>query len=341
MKKMFKNKPTVSARIGLLIAHAVTEMGYSSKSLSTVAGFESAITADSDARIPLHIENQLWDEAEKTCNDADFGLHAAEFVRPGAFDVLDYAVRTAPTLGSALSRMVRYNSLLHDLAVFNVIDRSDTVTVEHHFGFADISPCRHASEFTLASLLVIGKQITGQSLNPLAVTFSHSKPVHLTEHLRIFGVKPVFGTATSSLTLPSSVLAYPIVSSDSGLSRIVIAHAEQLLAATARVMPDIRDTVRIYLEENFAQGPKTLAQVAQHMCMSERSLQRRLATNGTTFAKLLEDVRKELALRYIADRRLAIGEIAYLLGFAELSPFHRAFKRWTGMTPAIARQTHM
>jgi AraC-like DNA-binding protein len=117
-----------------------------------------------------------------------------------------------------------------------------------------------------------------------------------------------------------------------------MAHAEQLLVNAARAMPNITTTVRNYLAENMAQGPKTLSQLAEQMRMSERSLQRRLESEGTRFAKLADEVRKELALRYIADRRLALGEVAYLLGFAEPSPFHRAFKRWTGMTPAVARQ---
>lgn len=82
----------------------------------------------------------------------------------------------------------------------------------------------------------------------------------------------------------------------------------------------------------------TLRQVAQRLHLSERSLQRRLDAEGTRFADLVDEVRRELALRYIADERLALGEVAYLLGFAEPSPFHRAFKRWTGTTPTAARR---
>jgi AraC-like DNA-binding protein len=72
--------------------------------------------------------------------------------------------------------------------------------------------------------------------------------------------------------------------------------------------------------------------------VSERSLQRRLDAEGTSFAQLVDEVRRDLALRYVADARIALGEVAYLLGFAEPSPFYRAFKRWTGMTPSAARR---
>jgi AraC-like DNA-binding protein len=338
MKNISQRNPTVLARIGLFISHAAAEKGVFAQELLKATGFESTVYTDPDARIALALETQLWNTAAELSNDADFGLHAAEMVRPGAFDVFDYVVRTAPDLGSALGRMVRYNKLVHDLAVFNVVERHDTICIEHHFSFADMRPSRHASEFTLASLLIIGGQMTGQLLKPLAVTFPHSKPDRITDHLQIFGVAPVFGAELSSLTLPRSVLECPIADADAGLSRIVMAHAEQLLVNAARAMPNITTTVRNYLAENMAQGPKTLSQLAEQMRMSERSLQRRLESEGTRFAKLADEVRKELALRYIADRRLALGEVAYLLGFAEPSPFHRAFKRWTGMTPAVARQ---
>ena len=335
MKDFSRHAPTVSAKVGLFIAHAASKAGVPEQQLFKITGFTPS--TDPDARIPIALEIELWNTAAKLSNDADFGLHAAESIRPGAFDVFDYAVRTAPDLASALQRMVRYNRLVHDLAVFNVVERADGVCIEHRFNSADIRPCRHASEFTLASLLIIGEQMTGHALRPLAVGFAHSQPDRTTEHLRIFGVMPIFDAPASSLTLPRPVLALPIPDADPGLSRIVMAHAEQLLAATARAMPDIVTAVRSYLAEHMALGPKTLPQVAAHMHMSERSLQRRLANEGTQFAKLADDVRKELALRYISDRRLALGEVAYLLGFAEPSPFHRAFKRWTGMTPAAAR----
>jgi len=337
MKSVSRPAPTVSAKVGLFIAHAASKTGVPEQQLFKATGFTPS--NDPDARIPLALETELWNTAEKLSNDADFGLHAAENIRPGAFDVFDYAVRTAPNLASALQRMVRYNRLVHDLATFNVVEQSNKISIEHRFSSADIRPCRHASEFTLASLLVIGEQMTGHTLRPHAVSFAHSQPERTTEHLRIFSVMPSFDAPISSLTLPLSVLALPIPDADPGLSRIVMAHAEQLLVAMSSTMPDTVTAVCDYLTQHMAQGPMTLSQVAAHMHMSERSLQRHLANEGTQFAKLADDVRKELALRYISDQHLALGEVAYLLGFSEPSPFHRAFKRWTGMTPAAARKT--
>jgi AraC-like DNA-binding protein len=138
--------------------------------------------------------------------------------------------------------------------------------------------------------------------------------------------------------LAGELLDRPVPTADPGLSRIVTAHAEQLLAALAPAADMLTARVRRQLAEGMANGPMTLTQVARRLHLSERSLQRRLEAEGTRFAQLVDEVRRELALRYIADERLALGEVAYLLGFAEPSPFHRAFKRWTGTTPLAARR---
>ena len=102
----------------------------------------------------------------RTVADTLFGLHAAAAIRPGAFDVLDYAVRTAPDLRTALQRLARYNRLVHDLASFEVITAGDAVRVEHHFEGQGARPCRHAAEFTLASLVVVASQRVASQCGP-------------------------------------------------------------------------------------------------------------------------------------------------------------------------------
>lgn len=326
---------SVSARIGLFIMHAAQAQNISPQTLALHTDFNPSDYADPDARIPLTLETLLWNTAAILCNDEDFGLHAAEWIRPGVFDVFDYAVRTAPNLDEAMQRLIRYNRLVHDLAAFNLIKHGETVRIEHRFTSPGTHPCRHASEFTLASLLTIAEQMTGVRLKPLALTFAHPKPKQISEHARIFGKTPGFDSTVTSLTLPREILSYPVIEAYPGLSRIVMAHAEKQLAAASA--PDITTIVRSHLAASMAQGPLTLSQIAQKMHLSERTLQRRLESEGVHFSHLSDEVRKELALRYIADPHLSMGEVAYLLGFSETSSFHRAFKRWTGMTPVRAR----
>ncbi len=330
--------PQVSARIGALIVQVAAARGADAQRLMLDAGFAPRWLNDPEARMPLAVEERLWNRAAEVTGDPLFGLHAAEAIRPGAFDVLDYAVRTAPDLRTALQRLARYNRLVHDLAGFEVQPDGDAVRIEHRFEGGAIRPCRHAAEFTLASLVVVASQISGQTVRARAVDFAHPAAGEPEAYSSVFGVTPRFDASVSCLVLAASVLDRPVPAADPTLSRIVTAHAEQLLAAQTPVQESIAAQVRRQIAEGVANGPVTLSTIARRLHLSERSLQRRLDEEGTRFADLVDEVRRELALRYIADERLALGEVAYLLGFAEPSPFHRAFKRWTGTTPAAARR---
>jgi len=333
----------VLARIVGLLVQAAQARGVAAPALLAGSGVDPARLADPDARIPLATETALWERAALLSGDPCFGLHAAAQVRPGAFDAMDYAVRTAPTLLDALQRLARYNRLVHDVADFRVIDAGARVRVEHGFASPGHRPGRQASEFTLAALPVVATQMAGGvPVRPLQVQFAHAVPPDLAPDLApyraVFGVTPDFGADVNALSFDAATLRRPLHGADPGLSRIVTAHAERLLAALAPPQPGLAGQVRRLVVDGLADGPPTLGQVARRLHQSERSLQRRLAAEGCRFAGLVEQVRRELAQRYIADPRLALGEVAYLLGFAEPSPFHRAFKRWTGMTPAAARR---
>ena len=330
--------PHVSARIGTLIVQVAAARGVDPQRLMGEAGFAPGWVADAEARMPLAVEERLWERAAELTADPLFGLHAAAAIRPGAFDVLDYAVRTAPDLRAALHRLARYNRLVHDLASFEVLPAGDAVRIEHRFDGAGARPCRQAAEFTMASLVVVASQMGSRPVQALAVEFAHAQPGPAEDYAVVFGVRPRFDAPVSCLVLSAEVLDRPVPAADPGLSRIVTAHAEQLLAAQDPAPDALAAQVRRQLAEGMAEGPMTLTQVARRLHVSERSLQRRLDAEGTSFAQLVDEVRRDLALRYVADARIALGEVAYLLGFAEPSPFYRAFKRWTGMTPSAARR---
>jgi len=319
-----------------MIVRSAAASGADTTALCTATRFDPTTAADPDARIPIAAETALWDEAARMTGDSAFGLHTAERIGPGAFDVLDYAVRTAPTLRSALERLARYNALVHDVAVFTIRDAGDVTRIEHSLLHGTQSP--HAAEFTLASLLVIGRQMSGAPLAAREVDLRHLAPASTAEHERLFGVRPRFGTEVNALELDRAALARPLPAADPMLSDVIVRHAEALLAARPAPTTLIADRVRRMLAEALGEGAVSLATIATRLKMSERSLQRRLSDEGTTFDAVVEEMRRDLALRYLGDRNVAIAEVAYLLGYSEPSAFHRAFKRWTGATPAEMRR---
>jgi len=336
----------LSARIGAMIVHSAAASGVDPKALEAATGFRTDLAADPDARIPLALETALWAEAERLSGDPDFGLHTALRIQPGAFDVLDYAVRTAPTLRVALDRLARYNRLEHDAAVFSLSAEMAPggvalTRVAHTFRGGvpgqTLGQHRHSITFTLASLIVIGQQMSGAPLIPREVTFQNAAAGDLAAQARVFGVAPRYGARDNAVAFIAADLERPVPAADPRLWRIIERHAEALLATRPEPTQGLSARVLATLMATLSEGPPTLAATATRLRLSERSLQRHLRDEGTTFDALLERLRRDLAQSYLADPRLSIAEVAYLLGYSEPSAFHRAFRRWTGVTPGELR----
>jgi AraC-like DNA-binding protein len=302
--------------------------------------FDLATALEPDSYIALELETRLWDLAAELTADEAFGIHAAEGVKPGAFGLLDYIVRSAGTVRASLERLARYNRIVHDAAVFTLKESGTQVRVEHDLG--GVPQSRHAAEVTLATLVVIARQTTSDDFSPRRVEFRHARPssVAEAEARRVFRVEPVYASNVNALEFESVELDRVIQSADPNLSRVVAFHAEAALAARPEPYASIGHRVRRLLMAALSDTPAeaTLSRVAAELHMSERTLQRHLADDGSSFDALLDETRNELALRYLSDEKFAIAEIAYLLGYSEPSAFHRAFKRWTGKTPAQVRE---
>jgi len=328
----------VAASIGAMILATARARGADATALAEHASFDARLATDPDARIPLAVETELWDEAARVTGDSSFGIHAAEALRPGLFDVMDYAVRTAPSLRVSLERLARYNRLVHDAAVFTLIHEGEALRVEHSLG--GVGQSRHAAEFTLASLVVVGSQLRGAPVRPSRVSFRHDAPRATSEHERLFGVEPSFSAPVNAITFSLELLEQPLPAADPLLWRVIERHAEALLASRPAPAETTVARVQRILCESLGEDETaaTLAGSARRLRMSERSLQRRLADEGRTFDGILDELRHDLAVRYLTDKKIAIAEVAFLLGYSEPSAFHRAFKRWTGATPSQVRQ---
>jgi AraC-like DNA-binding protein len=169
------------------------------------------------------------------------------------------------------------------------------------------------------------------------VRFKHEEPPDTSEHTRIFGCPVRFGADVNAIVFDPALLALPLRSADPVLAEILAAADDEALARLPGTT-STADVVRRRLPELLTNGEATLAVTARAVGMSERSLQRRLRDDGVSYQKLLDDVRRELAEHYLARDDLSTADVAFLVGFSDPASFHRAFKRWTGVTPAQHRQ---
>jgi AraC-like DNA-binding protein len=309
--------------------------GYDVNALLRAQGVDPILLHDPDARLPHTVAIRLWQAAAELTNDKDLGLHVAEAIQPGQFGALDYTVRTSANVEAAFTRLCRYHRLLHDAALVELEIGRDSAILSHRVPLPGGVP-RPVSEFILAAWLLTARQVTGEACTPVRVCFPHAAPVDITEHHRLFGCPLKFGHSRSELVFTRRTLELPLLKADPLLQSIVEAQVLILLAKLPKAEPTA-DTVRRFLAEELSNGQPKLEQLASQLHMSARTLHRRLEQEGTNFRRVLTEVRHELAVRHLIERRLAIGEIAYLLGFSEASAFHRAFRHWTGHAPHAYR----
>ncbi len=302
------------------------------------AGLDPALLADPDAYLLQSHEIRVWAEAVRLTGDQDFGLHLAEWVARSAehiFDVLTFALRSCPTLGEHYRLAGRYIRLIHEGIYLSLEEEGDVARLVHGHSPEQIGP-RHPMEAMLALALLVGRWEVGVEFVPEYVCFTHARPERVSEQERLFGAPVHYGCPRNELVLARALLELPQ------------RHAEQrLLAILDRQLGDLlsglpesrrfRDVVNGCMMDELPEREPVVAVIANKLHMSARSLQRRLQSEGTSFAEVLSDLRRDRALRYLQDPRISIGEVAFLLGFLDATAFHRAFKRWTGTTPAKYR----
>jgi AraC-like DNA-binding protein len=194
-----------------------------------------------------------------------------------------------------------------------------------------------ALDFGFASLMNIARKATAQSIMPTRVSFQHPAPKRTASYREWFGEHVTFDAPHDEISFTRADLERPLVSADPTLRDVLEAHARVLLERLPDEQAKTAQRVRHAIADQLRAGAPSLESVADSLGLPSRTLQRRLRDEGTRFDALLDEVRQELAKRYLRDDRISIQEAAFLLGFADVASFHRAFVRWTGKTPAKFR----
>jgi AraC-like DNA-binding protein len=297
---------------------------------------DPAWLADPDARVPVAAVVRVWDELPALVGDEDaFGVHLAERAVGAPLGLGGQLVVSAATLRDGLRRILAFERVFHDVRQSELILDGDRAVLRHDP--LGLRMPRHAIEFGWAWIVLMARRMTGARITPRAVVFAHAAPVSRAEHARVFGVSPKFGGALPELVLGRADLDRPSRGVDPALGAILESHA-RLLQARLPASLELVDRARAAVHEAMLAGDATVAAVARRLEATPRTLQRRLRESGTSLVQLLDEVRADAARRWLADPTVSIAEIAFGLGFAEVSAFHRAFVRWTGITPGQFRR---
>ncbi len=294
------------------------------------ASLDALDAMDVDEWIPYSRSGKFCDWAVGLTQNPSLGLHAAEAVQPGDFDVLEYAARSCASFAEIVEVVNRYILLLREGAAFRLEQNGPQCI--WHFEMAIRTP-RVINDWTVGTYVLLGRALADNADIHTEVHVTHQKPADTSEYERLLRVPVKFGQDQNRLLFPSHVLSLPVRSADPRLHAVMRRYAGEL--AERRPPPEaFSERVRTAVTETLSGHESSAASVARKLHMSVRTLSRKLRDEDTTFMDIYDDVRRGLALNYLEQLDLSIAEIAFLLGFSQTPAFSRAFKRWTG-TSAI------
>lgn len=268
-------------------------------------------------------------------DDHDLPFRYAEALRPDDLGALGLAVKTAPTVGDGLRRMVRYILVLSDTLEYELLDRSWGQVFALNGRPHNRRGAALANECALAAITSVVRQIVGTEVRPREVTFRHAAPPTDRPHREFFGCPVGFEAPLDAVHLASDDLARPTLLADEGLSAFLLAQLDDL--STQRSERSLVSAVCGAVADALPDGPPSRSQIARRLGMSERTLHRRLADHGESFQALATRARRDAAESLLRSRSSSVADVAFLTGFSDQSAFTRAFKRWTGETPAAFR----
>ena len=321
-----------ATRLQVLLRFAVN-VGVRLDELIMAADVPASLVSNPDAHVTHALEQRLWTEAARLSADDAFGLHLAEWTCPEEhFDVLAFALRSCPTLGEHYRRMVRYVRLIHEDAYSSLEVEPGEARLAHGV-IGDAIGWRHPVESMLAMAVLYGRRSVGDDFSPREVRFVHSAPPRTSEHERVFRAPVHYGCARNELVLDPADLDRPQKQAELRLRTVLERQLDDLMSRLSTHRSFATQVQQAILGE-LERGEPGVATISSKMHMTARTLQRRLEDEGTNFAKLVGDSRYQMARQYLQDSKRTITEVAFLLGFTEISSFHRAFKRWSGKTPA-------
>jgi AraC-like DNA-binding protein len=291
---------------------------------------------DRNGRLPSDVEFAFWDAAVAVSGDPAIALRVADHMPTGALGSYEYLLRHAGTLAEAFERADRYVRLIDDLTRVSVRVSAEAAAMRiyREGGYPSSGP-EIECLFAMVSN-TLKREIPGARF--LAMEFTHPAPTDPAIYESYFGCPVRFECDAYEMHFPAEMLAQaPTRQADQALSQVLEDHARHLLEAMPPRDP-FQGVVRAEILSQLERGSTGCSNLARALAMSERTLRRRLHDQGTTYQALLDQLRSELARNYVAHSRDPFEAIAHRLAFADPSAFFRAFRRWTGTTPAQFRE---
>jgi len=314
------------------VAH---DLGYNPQDALRKVGLNRSLLENPDQRIPADSAVTLLEEAALGAQCPTFGLRMAESRQLSNFGVVSLLISHQPTLRDVLNTTIHYGHLLNESLAMQLEDAGKMVIMREEV--VTETPARQATELAIGVMFRMCAALLGSRWHPFSVNFCHDAPPDLSLHRRLFACRLEFGSEFNGIVFAAADLDAPNPTADPAMAR----YAQRFIESLPRVNePSVVLEVRKAIYLMLPSGRASSDYVAQGMGLSVRTLQRQLDEAGTSFTNLLNDVRRELASRYMENPQYSLARISEQLGYSTPSSFTRWFTSQFGVAPVTWRAQH-
>lgn len=328
-----ESSSTVCAAAISNFVELLIQAGAYEKDIERVLGVELKQLTDPDQRVAMSRLVNLEHEAPRFTKNPAIALQIGQICPKDRSQsgIVGYIASHSSTIGEGFRQAIRYSNLLSDGIFMALEEEQDTAEFIYvrkdptHFSIQSI-------EIALVNTVTTLRELCGNEFQLIEASFQYPAPEYLNLYNDVLQSNLNFNQAENKLIFASGVLKRPTPQAQPYINNILIARAAELLSSIEN-SSKFSKTVQEKIIEGLPWGPLGADKVASSLNISRQTLYRRLKEEGASFQGLLDQSRKELAIKYLGNKSYSITDVAFLLGFSESSSFNRAFRRWYGNSP--------
>ncbi|MCB9314699.1 MAG: AraC family transcriptional regulator [Lewinellaceae bacterium] len=326
-----------------IIRNIVAGTGCNSREVEMICragGISPEQLEDADFKVSLEQNCAIMEAALTISGNKNLGLHTGEKTTAVVLGITGHLMQSSRDVLTALQNLQQFTTVFTRLYNFSIEIRQAEVYYycEPLEVWNDISPetARQSVDIAYAGAIHVVYLLTGRKIYPQKVLYRYKRTADTSEYARVFKCQPLFNQACNCMVFALADMQIPVIGYNKELNQIFkqLLEAEiQKQGAESQFTSQVKQTILKHFQFHFP----PLEEVAAHMHLTTRTLQRKLKDENTTFRILTDSIKQELACNLLGNKNLSVSEIAYKLGYAEPSTFQRAFRQWTGKSPNAFR----
>ena len=317
----------------------VAELGGDPEAYAEAAGLPAEALDADDLLVPDLAVAEVLEIAARDLGRPDLGLLVAGRQDLGMLGALALAIQNSPTLGDALECTSRYLFVhARSLSLSQVADPYGTrgvVALRYGAAAGDLAVAVQATDLGLGFLHRGIQSLVGERYGLRTVELPYRPTAPLSAYEEFFGVPVRVARPAALLRVPGSLAGASLAGGDPSIRRLALAFLAQQAAESG---PNLTPKVRGAVQQSLGTSRTDIGSVSSLLAMHPRTLQRRLAEEGTSFAAIVDEVRRQLARRYLTTTDMPLSQVAALLDLSEQSALTRCCRRWFSATPTAVRR---